>query len=81
MTEVSRIHVYRLPERLTHGYCFDGGHPVPFQNVDWFDMPIGEPRVTLEHYVKSKSYFDRAARFLVLSRHPDFTFTIEPVAA
>lgn len=74
----ARCHIYRLPSNLTSGYCFDGGHPISFQNVDWFDAPISEGRDTLIRFIKKKRYFDPTARFLVLADHPDLTFTIEP---
>jgi hypothetical protein len=74
----SRVHVYRLPQRLTNGYCFDGGHPIAFQNVDWFDAPIAEGREPLIAFIKTKQYFNPTARFLVIAAHPDLTFTIDP---
>lgn len=76
----SRRHVYRLPAKLTHGYCFDGGHPIAFQNVDWFDAPIKATHDDLLTFIKTKRYFDPAARFLVLADSPDLTFVIEPQA-
>lgn len=74
----ARIHVYRLPAKLSNGYCFGRGNPIDFLNVDWFDAVISECREPLVTFIKSKRYFDRAARFLVLADHADLTFTIEP---
>lgn len=74
----TRVHVYRLPERLSNGYCFGGGVPIGFTNVDWFDTIISEGREPLTAFIKKKRYFDPRARFLVIGDHPDFTFTIEP---
>jgi hypothetical protein len=73
----ARCHVYRLPQQLTNGYCFGGGHPIPFLNVDWFDAPISENHQSLIGFIKKKRYFDPSARFLVLADHPNLTFTIE----
>jgi hypothetical protein len=72
------VRVYRLPEKLTNGYCFGGGVPITFQNVDWFEALIDEGREKLAEFIKGKRYYDPAARFLVLADHPDLTFTIEP---
>lgn len=33
--------VFELPESYPEGFCFDGGHPVNFQLVDWFNPVIG----------------------------------------
>jgi hypothetical protein len=74
----ARVHVYRMPAKLSEGYCFDGGHPIAFQNVDWFDAPISEGRDVLTAFIRKKAYFNPSARFLVLADHPDLTFTIEP---
>jgi hypothetical protein len=72
-----RVHVYRLPTKLNDGYCFDGGKPVPFANVDWFDATLDMPREELIEFIKSKRYYDPRARFLVLGTNPKLTFTIE----
>jgi hypothetical protein len=78
------IRVYRLPEKLTNGFCFGGGTPIPFINVDWFnaeppaDMGIATPtRDELTAFIKSKVYWDPSARFLVLDDRTDETFVIE----
>jgi hypothetical protein len=90
MTDV-RLHIYRLPDALNDGYCFGGGNPIPFQNVDFFDVACACCSVKLdgagqmrrdqiEEFIRTKRYFDPAARFLILSPpgHPALTFTIEP---
>ena len=74
------VRVYRLPAKLTNGYCFGGGVPITFMNVDWFEAPIADGRDVLTDFIRSKRYYDPAARFLVQSDHPDFTFTIAPRA-
>lgn len=76
--EVTRVHVYRLPAKLSDGYCFGGGRPIGFLNVDWFDAVIAEGQEPLIKFIKNKRYFDPFGRFLVLSDHPGLTFTIEP---
>jgi hypothetical protein len=75
------VRVYRLPTRLTTGYCFGGGNPIMFWNVDWFEAPIEGGRQDLERFIRGKRYYDPSARFLVLADHPDLTFTIEPIVA
>lgn len=36
--------VFELPDEYPEGYCFDGGHPVNFQLVDWFN-PVADVRM------------------------------------
>ncbi len=42
--------VFELPEKYPKDYCFNGGYPVSFQMVDWFNpVPgIGQPAVSKE---------------------------------
>lgn len=77
------VRVYRLPEKLTDGYCFGRDVPIVFANVDWFEAPIAEGRAQLEAFIRGKRYFAANARYLVLADHPDLTFTIgmEPTNA
>lgn len=70
------IRVYQLPEELTAGYCFGGGNPVSFLNVDWFEAIVDMGRQKLVDFIKGKRYFDPSKRYLVLGDHPDFTFVI-----
>ena len=72
------IRVYRLPEKLTNGYCFGRGVPITFTNVDWFEIPLSEGREGVAKFIKGKQYYDPCTRFLVQSEHPDLTFMIEP---
>ncbi len=82
------IRIYKLPQKLTNGYCFGGGHPIEFLNVDWFDGTV--PALTGSYYtasrdeleaeVKRKKYYDPAASFLVLGDAEDQTFVIRAVA-
>ena len=79
------IRVYRLPQKLSDGYCFGGGKPIAFLNVDWFGaVPpegIEEPtRDQLVEFIQAKNYYDATARYLVLDDRPDATFIIEPVS-
>jgi hypothetical protein len=75
------VRVYRLPaDKLTYGYCFGGGMPITFQNVDWFEAPVDLGREALVAFIKGKKYFKPDARFLVLGDHPALTFTIDPTA-
>jgi hypothetical protein len=72
------VRVYIVPERPTNGYCFGGGVPIIFLNVDWFEAPIAAGRDDLIGFIKRKQYYHDNSRYLVLGDHPDFTFTIEP---
>lgn len=40
--------VFELPERYPINYCFEGGYPVVFQMIDWFNPIPGicQPAVT-----------------------------------
>lgn len=72
------VRVYRLPEKLTDGYCFGAGKPIAFINVDWFEALIIEGREPLIEFIRGKQYYSDKARFLVLGDDPGFVFTIEP---
>ncbi|RVC58716.1 MAG: hypothetical protein EOS81_05460 [Mesorhizobium sp.] len=74
------LRVYRLPAKLTNGYCFGGGVPITFLNVDWFEAPVEEGRDALTTFIKGKQYFTPDVRFLVLADDPALTFVIEPAA-
>jgi hypothetical protein len=36
-TATNFLRVFCLPKEFPTAYCFGGGHPVIFQNVDWFN--------------------------------------------
>jgi hypothetical protein len=72
------VRVYKLPRQLTDGYCFGGGKPIAFMNVDWFETPKSEGRIGLIRFIQSKKYFEPYWRYLVLGDDPQFTFIIEP---
>lgn len=69
------VRVYELPAKLTNGFCFRGGVPITFLNVDWFEHPIGD-RPGLEEFIRTKNYFKPGRRFLVQSDEPEFTFML-----
>ncbi|BAR47091.1 hypothetical protein [Methylobacterium aquaticum] len=79
--ERRRVYVYRLPDNLTRGYCFDGGHAIEFWNVDWFDVPVSVDRSDFIRSIKEKRYYRANARFLVLGDPPELTFVIDPRSA
>jgi hypothetical protein len=66
------IKVYRLPDKLTDGFAFNGGVPITFTNVDWFNGYKGMTQSDLEKHVREKRYFKEGGKFLVLS--DSFTF-------
>lgn len=75
------LRVYKLPGKLTNGFCFGGGVEIGFLNVDWFNFPIDEGKEKLVDFIKAKNYFDRSASFLVLADDRNFVFTIDPEKA
>lgn len=72
--------VFRLPASYPSDFCFNGGHPVPFLMVDWFNPinPINVASVvrkTISHstlveilvpYLRAKPYFNERFQYLVL---------------
>ena len=71
------VRVYRLPTKLTDGYCFGAGVPIAFTNVDWFEAATDQDRTALVSFIKGKRYYRPDDRFLVLGDHPNLTFTID----
>jgi hypothetical protein len=72
------VRVYRLPGKLTDGYCFGGGVPITFTNVDWFEAVVESGTEDLRGFIRGKAYYDPTARFFVLGDHPDFVFVMGP---
>ena len=50
------IWVYRLPAKLSDGFCFGGGVPITFTNVDWFNGSEEMKRADVEAFVRKKKY-------------------------
>jgi hypothetical protein len=73
------VRVYRLPEKLTVGFCFGPGVPITFVNVDWFEAPLSFGKEKVEEFIKTKKYYHLNYTYLVLSDDPKFTFTIGEV--
>lgn len=71
------VRIYRLPEKLTQGYCFGGGVPITFINVDWFETMVEIGQQGLIDFVKTKRYYDPTKEYLVLGDTPGFIFKIE----
>jgi len=74
------IHIYQIPKARSNGYCFGGGNPIAFLNVDWLDTPDdGVSKNQLSDFIRGKNYFTNApigTRFLVLCDEEEFTFQI-----
>jgi len=73
------LYVYQIPKERSHGYCFGGGVPITFMNVDWFGTPHDEvSQDKIQEFIAGKRYFEKAppgSRFLVLcDDRPDMTF-------
>lgn len=81
-TEGPFIRVYRLPEKLTNGFCFGGGVPITFTNVDWFGTNGAPSRADLEPWMREKAWATGPGWYLVLSdaNSPDLTFIFEVAA-
>lgn len=70
------IYVYRLPVKMSDGFCFGGGVPITFTNVDWFSGSAEMTRADVEKFIRAKNYLTPGHKWLVLSDTPDFTFTM-----
>ena len=73
------IHIYRIPEKRSNGWCFGGSNPVAFQNEDFMDDPPDSViPAEARKWLAEKKYFKSAptgARFLVLcDKGPEWTF-------
>ena len=68
------MHVYRLPEKLNSGYCFGGGNPITFLNVDWFGGPAEMTRDEIKTFIRNKKYCVSGHKYLVVSDTPERTF-------
>jgi len=73
------IHVYRIPEKRSNGYCFAGPVPIAFGNVDWmYDPEEGVRPEELREFIQDKRYYTEApdgTRFLILcDKGPEWTF-------
>ena len=73
------IHVYRIPEKRSNGYCFGGPVPITFGSVDWMPDPEDGMRPDeLRKFLQRKGYYTGApdgTRFLILcDKGPDWTF-------
>ena len=86
MSEILKFVVYELPEKLTDGFCFNGGKSITFKNVDWFDGPppemmsmMGNLKLTRNdviRQIKEKRYYNPSKKYLVLCNDDNYTFTI-----
>lgn len=67
--------VFELPEEYPQGFLFDGGKPVTFTIVDWFNpMPSGDllapwaeiiPK--LESFLKAKPYIKHGKKYILIT--------------
>lgn len=71
------VRVYRLPPKLTNGFCFGGGTPITFHNVDWFEAAISLGQEGLSDVLRGKHWFDPKIPYLVLGDHPVFIFRLD----
>ena len=73
------VYVYRLPEKLSDGYCFGAGKEIGFTNVDWFSAPKELKFGDIQKHVKWKRYIVPGRAYLVLipARGDAFMFLAE----
>lgn len=76
--------IYELPGTafLANGYTFNGGKPIQFLNVDWFEgyNPTKQRNAStdeLNEFLGRKRYIKPGKRYLVLGS-PGHTFVMEP---
>ena len=75
LNENHLIAVYEIPEKLTDGYCFQGGKPIVFLNVDWMHGPEGGDMHPDEFFkfLKSKPYIKPEKKYLLLC--PEYNYS------
>lgn len=72
------IHVYEIPEKRSDGYCFNGGNPIAFLNVDWMNSPdeiAGMDPISddeMLNFIRTKQYIKPGRKYLVLDRNRAF---------
>lgn len=71
-------YVYRLPDKLSNGFCYNGGNDINFLNVDWFcvDKLYWFDKDKIEEFIKSKNYYDRNYKFLVICKENNYSLII-----
>ena len=70
------VYVYKLPEELSKGFCFGGGVPITFLNVDWFNGFDGMTQDDIRKNIALKKYITDGNMFLVLSPENCISFTM-----
>ena len=78
MSSTANTFVYEMPEKLSDGFCFGGGKPITFMNVDWFHVPADMTVEKLTEFLKTKRYIKPGRKFLVVG---PLTFAFEGAAA
>lgn len=62
--------VFRLPLQVPNGFCFNGGYPVSFQLVDWFEANAEElTEDQTRDFIRRKPYYVIGLQYLVLRRN------------
>ena len=75
------VFVYQLPPKMSDGFCFGGGRPITFQNVDWFNGFDGMTRDDLETEVRGKKYVKPGETYLVCSPENEISFTFQKASS
>lgn len=72
------VGVYEVPKRPpTDGYCFGGGRPVRFLNLDWFNGVAEMTEDLLREEVGRKQYATPGRKLLVLAPEHDICFMMQ----
>ena len=64
-----------MPAKRSTGYCFNGGVPITFINVDWFGGELIKERDHLIKFISQKQYARNGETLLVLANDPAWTFS------
>lgn len=77
------IYVYKLPEKLSNGFCNSTPKPITFGNVDWFNSPseMGEgEQISKPDFIEliaQKNYAQNREPLLVVDTHGDYSMLIK----
>lgn len=83
------IEIYEIPRDRNRGFCFGGGHQIPFRQVDWFnpvpqdtidDFDWSELKALLIECISKKIYFKPEQSYLAITHFGEsFMFGSEQI--
>lgn len=74
--EMRMIYVYELPVKMSDGYCFGGGKPITFINVDWMDSAEGLSKKDFLSFIKPKVWRKAGGKYACLDTEGPLTMII-----